>query len=51
MGLIHDAESFNNLMHCLVGLYMWEFFCSLDFEWAVITGKRRFRWPMVCSVP
>ena len=25
----------------------WEWFISLDFEWSFITGKRKFRWPMV----
>ena len=27
--------------------YSWEWFVSLDFDWAYITGKRQFRWPLV----
>jgi len=26
------------------GLYVWEYFTTLWFEWQVITGKRRYRW-------
>ncbi|KAF9527949.1 hypothetical protein CPB83DRAFT_855493 [Crepidotus variabilis] len=31
----------------LFGLYIWEWFLSLDFEWDFITGKKKFRWPMI----
>ncbi|KAG1741879.1 uncharacterized protein EDB91DRAFT_1129973 [Suillus paluster] len=34
-------------MHALLGLYVWEFFVSLDFDWAVLTGKKKFHWPMI----
>lgn len=27
----------------------WEFVSSLDFDWQFISGKRRFRWPLVRS--
>jgi hypothetical protein len=37
-------------MHAIIGLYMWEFFNSLDFEWQVMTGQKRFRWPLVRSL-
>jgi hypothetical protein len=45
--LAKDATIFNNFMHALVGLYIWEVACSLDFDWAIITGKRKFKWPLV----
>ncbi|KAG1823349.1 uncharacterized protein BJ212DRAFT_1261716, partial [Suillus subaureus] len=38
---------FLKFMHALLGLYLWEVFTSLDFDWAVMTGKTRFRWPLV----
>ncbi|OJA14965.1 hypothetical protein AZE42_03217 [Rhizopogon vesiculosus] len=38
---------FMKMMHSLIGLYAWEFIISLDFDWAVLTGKKRFRWPLV----
>ncbi|KAH9919841.1 uncharacterized protein B0H18DRAFT_622738 [Fomitopsis serialis] len=34
-------------MHALLGLYCWEFFTSLPFDWDYISGKRKFRWPMI----
>lgn len=42
-----DSMIFLKLMHALLGLYLWEFFISLDFDWAVMTGKTRFRWPLI----
>ncbi|KDR80358.1 hypothetical protein GALMADRAFT_223239 [Galerina marginata CBS 339.88] len=42
-----DAVAFTKLMHALLGLYAYEFFISLDFEWDFLTGKKRFRWPMI----
>ncbi|KAF9522688.1 hypothetical protein CPB83DRAFT_91560 [Crepidotus variabilis] len=34
------------LGHILFGLYLWEWFISLGFEWDFIIGKKRLRWPM-----
>lgn len=42
-----DATVFLKFMHCLAGLYFWEWLVSLDFEWSFITGKRRFHYPAV----
>ncbi|KAG2154155.1 uncharacterized protein EDB93DRAFT_1081505 [Suillus bovinus] len=42
-----DSMIFLKLTHALLGLYLWEFFISLDFDWAVMTGKTRFRWPLI----
>ncbi|KAG1747393.1 hypothetical protein EDB19DRAFT_1894007 [Suillus lakei] len=42
-----DSMVFLKFMHALLGLYVWEFFVSLDFDWAVLTGKTRFRWPLI----
>lgn len=42
-----DSMIFLKFMHALLGLYLWEFFISLDFDWAVMTGKTRFRWPLI----
>ncbi|KAL0576041.1 hypothetical protein V5O48_005949 [Marasmius crinis-equi] len=42
-----DADVFIKLIHCLTGLYAWEFFLSLDFDFAFITRQKPFRWPMV----
>jgi len=34
-------------MHALLGLYGWEFMLTLDFDWSVISGKKKFRWPLI----
>lgn len=44
--LLHDADAFSKFMHCLLGLYIWEFCTSLDFDWMFISGKKKFRWPL-----
>ncbi|OCH85025.1 hypothetical protein OBBRIDRAFT_344570 [Obba rivulosa] len=42
-----DGEAFDRFMHTLLGLYIWEFITSLEFDWDYISGKRKFRWPLV----
>ena len=27
----------------------WEWFISLSFDWEFVSGKRNFKWPMVCN--
>ncbi|KII86860.1 hypothetical protein PLICRDRAFT_43536 [Plicaturopsis crispa FD-325 SS-3] len=45
--IVKDADAFTKLMHALLGLYAWEFALSLGFEWDFITGKKKFKWPMI----
>ncbi|TFK38035.1 hypothetical protein BDQ12DRAFT_606964 [Crucibulum laeve] len=42
-----DAVAFGRFMHALLGLYIWEWFTSLDFDWQYISGKKKFRWPLI----
>ncbi|KAF8155569.1 hypothetical protein B0H34DRAFT_501421 [Crassisporium funariophilum] len=42
-----EAVIFTKLMHSLLGLYAYEWFLSLDFDWEFLSGKKKFRWPMV----
>ncbi|EGO03678.1 hypothetical protein SERLA73DRAFT_175253 [Serpula lacrymans var. lacrymans S7.3] len=42
-----DGAAFSKFMHTLLGLYIWEFVTSLDFDWQFISGKKRFRWPLI----
>ncbi|KIJ14731.1 hypothetical protein PAXINDRAFT_12560 [Paxillus involutus ATCC 200175] len=42
-----DTLIYIKLIHALMGLYAWEFIMSLDFEWAILTGKKKFRWPLI----
>ncbi|KAH9958708.1 hypothetical protein BC827DRAFT_546707 [Russula dissimulans] len=32
------------LWHTLDGLYIWEFFTTLNYEWSIIRGNRPYRW-------
>ncbi|KAJ7060972.1 hypothetical protein C8F01DRAFT_1253447 [Mycena amicta] len=45
--LAKDAAVFVKLQHALLGLYAWEWFISLPFDWEVLTGRKRFRWPLI----
>jgi len=38
--LATDALMYIKLMHALIGLYAWEFIVSLDFDWAILSGKK-----------
>ncbi|CAA7270204.1 unnamed protein product [Cyclocybe aegerita] len=42
-----DAAAFDRLMHALLGLYMWEYAISIDFDWQYLSGKKTFRWPLL----
>ncbi|KAJ3812759.1 hypothetical protein EV368DRAFT_86485 [Lentinula lateritia] len=42
-----DAEVLLKFTHALMGIYVWEWFLSVDFDWEFITGKRPFRWPIM----
>jgi len=38
------------VVHLCAGIYLWEFFTTLDFEWEVYTGRRPWRWSFVVYV-
>ncbi|KAI0052414.1 hypothetical protein FA95DRAFT_1601789 [Auriscalpium vulgare] len=39
-----DFLAFVKFLHCVDGIYIWEYFTTLDYEWSVLTGKRPYRW-------
>jgi len=45
--IAQDGVAFSRFMHTLLGLYIWEFFTSLPFDWDFISGKKKFRWPLI----
>ncbi|KAI9065311.1 hypothetical protein FKP32DRAFT_1568183 [Trametes sanguinea] len=45
--IANDGAAFGKFMHVLLGLYIWEFATSFPFDWQFISGKRRFKWPLV----
>ncbi|KAF7335494.1 hypothetical protein MVEN_02202900 [Mycena venus] len=42
-----DSRISVGLNHALIGLYTWEWFISLRFDWEVLTGCKPFRWPLI----
>lgn len=45
--LTPPAGVFEKLICSLFGLYVWELFVTIGFEWSLFTGRRRFTWPLV----
>ncbi|KAF8635398.1 hypothetical protein AX15_000398 [Amanita polypyramis BW_CC] len=42
-----ESVVFAKFMHVLLGLYSYEWFISLNFEWDFIAGRKKFHWPMI----
>ncbi|KAI0829483.1 hypothetical protein BC628DRAFT_1315197 [Trametes gibbosa] len=45
--LAKDRVGYVNVTFAFFGLYIWEVFQTSDFEWSVITGRRKIRWHWV----
>ncbi|KAI0921523.1 hypothetical protein AcW2_006468 [Taiwanofungus camphoratus] len=45
--LAKDSDSFSKLVCALFGVYVWEIFQTSSFEWSLLTGRRKFSWPLV----
>ncbi|KAK0447883.1 uncharacterized protein EV420DRAFT_1568081 [Desarmillaria tabescens] len=45
--LLKDADAFSKIIHFLLGVYIWEWANTVNFEYAIVTGRQRFRWPLV----
>ena len=41
------TDVFDKLIFTFFGLNLWEIFVTCDFEWSLITRRRKFRWPLV----
>jgi hypothetical protein len=39
-----DFLALVKLWHLLDGIFIWEFFITLDYEWSIIRGHRPYRW-------
>ncbi|KAJ7589750.1 hypothetical protein C8J56DRAFT_1047902 [Mycena floridula] len=42
-----SANYLDNLIVAISGLYFWELFNTLDFDFSFICGRRKFKWPMI----
>ncbi|KAF9534947.1 hypothetical protein CPB83DRAFT_222827 [Crepidotus variabilis] len=38
---------FDKILYLCLGFYLWEWAGSLDFEWKVLTGRVKLRWPLI----
>ncbi|CCM02831.1 uncharacterized protein FIBRA_04943 [Fibroporia radiculosa] len=47
--IAYDSTVYTRLMFVLFGVYIWEIVVTFGFEWSLITGKRRFTWPLSAS--
>lgn len=45
--IAREAVIFSNVIHFCTGVVMWELGVNLPFDWSVISGRKRFRWPMI----
>ncbi|KAI9454273.1 hypothetical protein F5148DRAFT_1230294 [Russula earlei] len=45
--LLQDYVDYVHFAHFLHGIYIWEFFTTLKFEWEFLTRKRDFKWTLV----
>ncbi|KAJ7588207.1 hypothetical protein C8J56DRAFT_1050270 [Mycena floridula] len=43
----HTAIALDSFLVAVSGLYFWEWFITLDFDFALICGRRKFKWPMI----
>ncbi|KAI0062711.1 hypothetical protein BV25DRAFT_600558 [Artomyces pyxidatus] len=39
-----NYASLVKLTHVFGGIYIWEFYTHLDFDWSIVSGKRPYRW-------
>ncbi|KAH9964990.1 hypothetical protein BC827DRAFT_1186849 [Russula dissimulans] len=42
--LVADLMAVVKFSHAVDGIYIWEFFTNLDYEWSIIQGRRPYRW-------
>ncbi|KAJ3723213.1 hypothetical protein C8R42DRAFT_579597 [Lentinula raphanica] len=42
-----DSLAFDRVVFCFLGVTIWELFSTCDFEWSLIQGRRKLRWPLV----
>ncbi|THU90788.1 hypothetical protein K435DRAFT_727849 [Dendrothele bispora CBS 962.96] len=45
--LADNTLSFDKFLHVILGIYLWEFFTTFDFDWMFITRQKRFRWSLI----
>lgn len=44
------SEVFEKMIFVFLGINIWEIFSTCSFEWSLLCGRRRFRWPLVWAL-
>jgi len=44
--IVRDSEVFVKTLMFFLGLYIWEVFSTIGFDWSVISRQKEFKWPM-----
>ncbi|KAJ6599284.1 hypothetical protein DFH09DRAFT_1243689 [Mycena vulgaris] len=47
--ILKDSDAFSKIIFAFFGVQIWELFMTCGFEWSLLTGRRRFRWPLYFS--
>jgi len=42
--IARDALVVDKFWHTVSGLYIWEYFTTLEYEWSILRGRRPYRW-------
>ncbi|KAJ4472271.1 hypothetical protein J3R30DRAFT_3524185 [Lentinula aciculospora] len=42
-----DSLAFDRIVFCFLGVTLWELFSTWEFEWSLLRGRRKLRWPLV----
>ncbi|KAI0255666.1 hypothetical protein BJV78DRAFT_1177706 [Lactifluus subvellereus] len=45
--ILAQLEAFVKLVHFATGMYIWEYFSTLGFEWSIFRGQRKCSWTVV----
>ncbi|KAJ7667808.1 hypothetical protein DFH06DRAFT_1267914 [Mycena polygramma] len=48
--ILKDSDAFAKIIFVLFGVQIWELFTTFSFECSLVTGRRRFRWPLVLNI-
>ncbi|KAJ3875907.1 hypothetical protein F5051DRAFT_441994 [Lentinula edodes] len=44
--IMRDTLAFDRVVFCFLGVTLWELFSTWDFEWSLLRGRRKLRWPL-----
>ncbi|KAI0270477.1 hypothetical protein BC834DRAFT_967264 [Gloeopeniophorella convolvens] len=48
--ILNQLETFVKVVHFTTGVYIWEFVSTLNFEWSILRGRRKWRWTVALYI-